>query len=221
MDPSAQTPWQAVCHAPVLQPGDIHVWHIRLDPADCRPDWLDDTERERLADIQDQALKSRLCVSRTVLRRLLADYLVLAPGDLVIRNAPGGKPRLARSELHFNLSHSGDQMLLGMAYGREIGVDIELPRALRNQRQIAQRLFSPGDYRILEESDFDEDHFFACWTRHEARQKCIGEGIFGQAVDPAAVRTRSLVLGGAHACVAWAEPESPARLRYLLYHPTR
>ena len=102
-----------------------------------------------------------------------------------------GQPR--NQSLHSGLVHcklAGPVRAEGLcwvllAFSREItlGVDIETCRPLANKAGIAQRLFSREDVLELQQQNYDTRHFFALWTRHEACQKCQGEGVFGQPAD--------------------------------------
>jgi 4'-phosphopantetheinyl transferase len=94
-----------------------------------------------------------------------------------------GKPRLAGaaagSKVHFNLSHSGAYGLIGWAQDREIGVDVEEWRSLRDEPALVRRYFSAREiaaYEALPAAQRTEA-FFNGWTRKEAYIKAIGRGL--------------------------------------------
>ena len=63
----------------------------------------------------------RYLASRHTLRQLLAGALNRSPESLVIEPDKFGKPHLADgSPLHFNLSHSGHEGLIGVSSDRAI-----------------------------------------------------------------------------------------------------
>lgn len=118
-----------------------------------------------------------------MLRCLLGAELQRAPGSLQFEAGPHGKPRLAGadsgSSLEFNLSHSGDLALLGCAWGRELGVDIEQWREMRDEAALVQRYFSAAEqaaYTALPAARRTRG-FFQCWTRKEAYVKAVGRGL--------------------------------------------
>jgi 4'-phosphopantetheinyl transferase len=131
------------------------------------------------------------------LRRVLAHLLGLEPSDLHFEAGPHGKPgltgRAAGSGLHFNLSHSADRGLIGWAWERQIGVDIERWRALHDEAALVRRFFSPAEVAAYEglPPATRPVGFFHCWTRKEAYVKAVGRGLglpldsFDVSVDPA------------------------------------
>jgi 4'-phosphopantetheinyl transferase len=95
-----------------------------------------------------------------------------------------GKPRLSRSfaaaDLCFNVSHSEDVAVYAFTRGREVGIDVEAVRAMRDADEIAARFFSPCEnesYRALDARDKPLG-FFNCWTRKEAFIKALGDGLY-------------------------------------------
>jgi len=92
-----------------------------------------------------------------------------------------GKPRLAAEpeRLAFNLSHSGDLVLVAVTRGREVGVDVEREKPGRDLVALAERALSAEDATAVRDAGEDErPHvFYALWTRHEARLKCLGIGL--------------------------------------------
>lgn len=117
------------------------------------------------------------------MRELLGARLGIEPAAVQFRYGPHGKPELdghaASSALKFNLSHSGDLALIGFAFGRELGVDIEFWRRLGDEEALARRHFAPSelaDYLALRPEARTEG-FFNGWTRKEAFIKAVGRGL--------------------------------------------
>ncbi len=139
----------------ILVAADVHVWSAELDS----PSWpgaegLPPGERERAARILNPRRARRWTAARWALRRVLSHYLGAAPTEIELASAEGGKPALAASPLHFNLSHSHRIALVAVATGREVGVDVEW---------IDPRRPTP---------------FYLGWTRREAAAKCCGGGLW-------------------------------------------
>ncbi|HUQ81183.1 MAG TPA: 4'-phosphopantetheinyl transferase superfamily protein [Gemmatimonadaceae bacterium] len=89
------------------------------------------------------------------------------------------KDRANPAGIDFNLSHSGSCALVGVARGRQVGVDVEQLRALHDLDGIADRVCSAAERAALSALAGPERDgaFFALWTRKEALAKATGEGL--------------------------------------------
>jgi 4'-phosphopantetheinyl transferase len=99
---------------------------------------------------------------------------------LLARGKPALSRRFANSDLRFNVSHSEDVAVYAFSRGREIGVDVEAVRELRDADDIAVRFFSRREneaYLALDPRDRLLG-FFNCWTRKEAFIKALGDGLY-------------------------------------------
>jgi 4'-phosphopantetheinyl transferase len=103
--------------------------------------------------------------------------------------------------LRFNASQSAGLALVGVALGREVGVDVERLRGDLDVLGVARRALEPDVVRALEETPADHRgrRFFDAWTRHEARQKCSGVGIGDGVLGEAPISLMGLALGDAWA----------------------
>jgi 4'-phosphopantetheinyl transferase len=94
-----------------------------------------------------------------------------------------GKPQLAgaaaTSELCFNLSHSAGWGLVGWSWRRDIGVDVEAWRVMRDAAALVRRYFSAAEIAAWEALPQEprEQAFFNLWTRKEAYVKALGRGL--------------------------------------------
>jgi 4'-phosphopantetheinyl transferase len=219
MNRSAPPAWQTPDAFPHLATDEIHLWYADIGAQDCHADWLSAAERERQLAHRGLERQRHFCAVRCILRDLLSRYLARPPDALDIQVEPTGKPYLAAGEVQFNLSHSRERLLLAFARDTQLGVDLELKRPVNNIPQIARRLFTPEEYAALQQRDFAMGAFLDIWTRHEARQKCLGRGIFGERPPHTGIHTRTIPIDGAQACVAWAGQDSPPRLRCFTYPP--
>ncbi len=112
--------------------------------------------------------------------RLLAAYLCVDAATLRIERGEHGKPRLASAHtLEFNLSHSGDALLLGVSRNLPLGVDLEAPRRVRPVRELARRFFDPDEAAALTAlpEAMQQGAFLRLWTAKEAALKAHGRGI--------------------------------------------
>ncbi len=150
--------WSTAPPHPRATDGIVHVWRADLVAVgDTLGDLLCADELARAARIVPERNRVLWARSRGVLRALLARYLDRDPRELRFVVGPHGKPALyggagSKTDLRFNLSHSGGLALVAVTTGREVGVDIECAR----KRYTAE--------------------FLRAWVAHEAAIKCRGGG---------------------------------------------
>lgn len=112
---------------------------------------------------------------------LLGQCLGVPAESLRFELSREGKPSLAagfrQPPLKFNISHSGNFVLVALAYGREVGIDIELISKATDA--IAARFFSKAEQAALRALPICLRHeaFYSCWTRKEAYLKARGDGL--------------------------------------------
>lgn len=119
---------------------------------------------------------------RQPLIALLARYLGVSDGTVVLLDGEHGRPRLAPGldpSLDFNWSHSGGHAVIAIARGIAPGVDIERRRPRERSLAIAQRFFSAEEVAALAALPPGERDvlFLQLWTAKEAVLKAIGRGI--------------------------------------------
>ena len=178
------------------QPAAVDLWTLWLQSWDIDDKFLSQEERVRARRFHFDRDRNRFTRCRSWLRMVLGGYLGLDPATVRFEYGARGKPSVARDQnansLHFNLAHSGDFGLLGVAVGRRVGVDIEQVDRLRDHIQVAERYFSrreAADLRALPPA-LQREGFAACWTRKEAFIKALGLGLslplsdFSVAVHP-------------------------------------
>lgn len=88
-----------------------------------------------------------------------------------------GRPSLADRTVDFNLSDSGDYVVLAVS-DRAVGIDIE--RRKKNHLTIAKRCFCPEEYEDIAAAGGPEQQelrFRKYWTMKEAYVKCMGSGL--------------------------------------------
>jgi 4'-phosphopantetheinyl transferase len=145
-------------------------------------------EAARAARFRNPEHGHRFTIAHGRLRQLLAALLGVEPATLQFVAGGHGKPALAgkhaASGLHFNLSHSGPHGLVGWAWQREIGVDVEVWRQMNDQAALVRRYFSQAEIAAWEAvpQARRSEAFFNIWTRKEAYVKAVGHG-FALALD--------------------------------------
>ncbi len=128
--------------------------------------------------------RARYIAAHVFLRSVLGAYLRIGPETVRLARGPNGKPMLAGGcypsvDIRFNLSHSKGCAVCAVAWGREVGVDVERLRPFRDAERMIERVLSPGEldvYRTLAPEARD-GALLRVWTRKEAYLKASGEGI--------------------------------------------
>jgi len=183
-----------------LETGTIHLLRGRLDPPGGVVRALEETlsaeERERADRFRFDHLRRRHIVGWGTLRRILGTLMDRAPGVLRFEREPGGKPYLAEPGApSFNLSHSGEHLLVGVAAEGRLGVDLEEARGFPDLEALARRTFAEEEVAELLAlpSGARVGAFFRGWTRKEAFIKAVGGGL---AIPLTAFAVRLSPMGG-------------------------
>jgi 4'-phosphopantetheinyl transferase len=150
--------------------GPLHVW--RFVTADCSV--LSDAEQARAEEFRSGAARDAFVVGRSGIRRAVAAYTGRDARELVISEASSGKPFLADAGIHFNLSHSGGNLVAAFS-SEPVGIDIESPGRCRDFAGVARRFFHPDEAARIG----GEEGFLLCWTAKEAMLKLDGGGLAG------------------------------------------
>ncbi|HUB31991.1 MAG TPA: 4'-phosphopantetheinyl transferase superfamily protein [Bryobacteraceae bacterium] len=158
-----------------MNPGEIHVWRVPLDDEQL----LEPTagEAARAARFATPELQRRYLRSHAALRAILGG-MTDARLDFAVTEM--GKPFLPTvPHLKFNLSHSHEMALVGVALEVEIGVDVEWIRPMPEYQSLAQRFFPPSQAAEVA----NQPDFFRRWTRIEAALKARGVGIYAAGTE--------------------------------------
>jgi 4'-phosphopantetheinyl transferase len=199
--------WAAARPEPAVPPlRTVWCWNIRAGdiPAECEGalrDLLSTEEQVRADRFRRVVDRHNFIAAHAGLRLLLAAALGRRAEDVHLTQNDTGKPMLVDRALEFNLSHTGDIVLIALASGLSVGVDVEKPRALPDRNAIARRFLHPGEVADLAllTGRAAELAFFRCWTRKEAVAKALGLGL-SLPLDQYRVSCR---------------PDEPARLLHL------
>lgn len=174
--------WQRPKDRLLLSPGEVHVWRVDLggeERMERLGALLSEEERGRADRYHFPRDRRRFILGRGTLRCLLGRYLDRSPVSLQFSYGPRGKPILSGTELSFNVSHSQDLALIACTWGRELGVDLEYLRPMRDLEQLSRRFFSPQEHQLICDQPTEQrlEVFFRIWTAKEACLKALGEGL--------------------------------------------
>jgi 4'-phosphopantetheinyl transferase len=145
---------------------------------------LSPDEVERADRFRFERHQRTFTLARAAMRQILGGYLGLPPQRLAFRYGAEGKPELGgdlgNSGIRFNLSHSGEVVLLAVTQGLTVGVDVEFVDSRFASQAVAEQFFSKSEVHLLQAlPQVDRlDAFFACWTRKEAYVKALGGGLW-------------------------------------------
>jgi len=217
----ATEPGHLIPAPPVAAPpaaGEAWVWAIRLVEPPASLEALGTTltveERARADRFRFAEDRARSIVGRGSLRVVLGACTGTPPAAVEIVEGEHGKPMLggrAGETLDFNVSHSGDWVMIGIAAGARIGVDVEQIRPLSDMDALMERFFARGEARAIRDlpADLRIGAFFDCWTRKEAYIKAIGTGLqtplarFEVEPRPGLAPSMMTIDGSAHEAARW------------------
>jgi len=129
---------------------------------------ITDARRARIDTYVQPADQARCLVAGLLLRKACG-----VTADSQLRFGENGKPYLKSGGLYFNISHSGDYVVLATA-DNEIGVDIE--KIVPADDAVADRCFTAEERKWME-SQRNEEAFFTLWTAKESVMKGTGLGL--------------------------------------------
>ncbi|MDD5228007.1 MAG: 4'-phosphopantetheinyl transferase superfamily protein [Methylococcales bacterium] len=115
--------------------------------------------------------------SQPFLRQVLSYYI--SENDFIIERGEFGKPYLRDfQELHFNVSHSGEKLLIAIS-NSPVGIDIERIKPRKSLDSLVKKCFalSEQNYWFALSENEKLTVFYDFWTRKEAVVKGIGRGI--------------------------------------------
>jgi 4'-phosphopantetheinyl transferase len=196
---------------PIASPAPgIALWWARLAVTEGElarfSSWLSAAEHARAARFGRDSLRQRYIVGRALLRSLLGNALGLAPAAVPIVRGARGRPQLDSIQgIDFNISHTLDMSLVGIAHGPRIGVDIERADRDVNADGLSRKFLAVEERGTLESlgADARRSRFLRYWTCKEAMSKATGDGI------SAPFRTMEVELGDQIELVHGAAPYEP------------
>lgn len=160
----------------------IDVWKIRVGLSTAfingyKPMLIGD-EVARANKFYRQQDRDRFITSRIVLRIILSKYLNLDPEAIEFAPGLNKKPFIKNGNpcnIQYNLSHSGDAILLAIA-DSIVGADVEFVNHDFGYRDVLPDNFSANEVNYITEGD-SVHRFFKLWTRKEAITKATAQGL--------------------------------------------
>lgn len=171
------SPAPADCYK-TLNQNTLDLWRIPLEQP-VQLESLSKDELNRFKRYRFDHDRRKFAVARSSLRRILALYSQQTATELAFTYGPHGKPSLHHhSSLQFNLSHSGEYALCGVAR-KVVGLDIELLRPMDRLEGLIKRCLAPCEQEAMAQipPSQQSSSFLKYWTCKEAYLKATGQGI--------------------------------------------
>ncbi len=175
-------PWQwPILKPPFQEHQGIHLWKICLSEINEHRfiSYLSSEELDRVQRFHFHIDRKRSILSRAITRQLCSRYLSLPSRQIRFERFPEGKPYLKdhHERLQFNISHSGDLLLIALHFGKSpIGIDVEEIDLRFEYFDLANQFFTETEKESLDCHTADEQ-FYRIWTRKEALMKATGQGL--------------------------------------------
>ncbi|MGB5707149.1 MAG: 4'-phosphopantetheinyl transferase superfamily protein, partial [Arenicellales bacterium] len=162
----------------------FHIFHFRFSPrlrtSDADHGNLVETERHRAVQFHHQIDRNRFTVGRSLLRQVLGRALGMEPLEIPLC-IEKGRPFLdleLGDRWQFNISHSGECVMLILSQQHQVGIDVEVYRDFPDMDQVAKRVMTDEEfdsYRQLAKAH-RIDAFYRLWVRKESILKYLGTG---------------------------------------------
>ena len=190
-------PWLTPALIPDLNAGEVHVWRVTMPDrmSEQLLDCLDEDEVDKMRRFRNDVDARRFATGRVAVRILLGHYLGRAPRAITFDRTcrycgeNHGKPRIDNEQdLDFNVSGSGQLVLIAVAIKCVIGVDVEATTERARgesdpanagewgSTEIAALVLSPHEQHV-----FGSDELVQVWCCKEAVLKAVGLGL---AIEP-------------------------------------
>lgn len=145
--------------------------------------FLSEPERQQELRFHFARDRRRYLVTRALVRTVLSRYAEIAPREWVFTPNDYGRPLIANGaaagQISFNVSHTDSLIILAVARGHELGVDVENIRTRAACIDIADRFFAPAEVSALHALPpaRQQQRFFEYWTLKESYIKARSMGL--------------------------------------------
>jgi 4'-phosphopantetheinyl transferase len=178
--------WNATREIPILEKDLVHLYRIdttnllgQIQKSEPFPLLLTE-ETERFIKFRYDKDRYTFAISRFALRFLCANILGIEMHDVKFDSNDFGKLFLDEyPELQFNISHSGDLIILGFGLDLPLGVDVEKYNREIDLMELASAVFSSIEVDQMQQFNRAEviDGFYNCWAKKESYIKAKGMGL--------------------------------------------
>ncbi|MBQ9278662.1 MAG: 4'-phosphopantetheinyl transferase superfamily protein [Lachnospiraceae bacterium] len=170
--------------------GKISVFVTKVDEAyldkefDRLYEILYPARKEAVSKLKNKRVSYVSMTAGLILGRAYEMLYGLPSNEIIIDKGEHGKPYIqGKEELKYNISHSGDYVVLAYTMDKDIasvGIDVEKVKVRDDDMKVANRFFTKEEIDYisdgLECSDVDM-RFYKIWTMKEAFLKLTGKGL--------------------------------------------
>lgn len=175
--------WQTADAGPlVLGDDEVHVYQVQISSNLHRLEIFSATltpaEKDRGSKYHQLKDRQRFVVSRGAQRDILSRYVNQPAAALEFILGDNKKPFMRNTNghhLHYNVSHSGDWIIIAISRFA-IGADVEEVDSALQFEDILDEHFSTQEVAYIRQGNTAE-RFFTLWTRKEALLKATGQGL--------------------------------------------
>ncbi len=172
-----------------LSSKQVHLWTCK--PSEISdPDLLhkyhalmNNKERHRYHRFHFEKDRHRHLVTRALIKTSLSQYQPhIPPQAWQFNHNDFGKPSISTpipQSIEFNISHSKEFIVIAIAQGSAIGVDIECITQRNNIEGLIDRCFNTDEktYILANDQAYLQERFFQLWTLKESYIKAYGKGL--------------------------------------------
>jgi 4'-phosphopantetheinyl transferase len=142
---------------------------------ECYGRMLSAEEEYKAARFTQEADRTRFLLGRMGLRYVAEHYWGYPQGVIRLTNGAYGKPQLVDVGFHFNISHSGDWVVLATS-STPVGIDVEQMLPKFSFDSLLDACFSEQEQTYLQ-AELASDIPWRLWTTKEAIAKLLGTGL--------------------------------------------
>lgn len=138
-------------------------------------------EKDKIIKIKDNDAKYNTLISKLLLHYYFQKNYNIS--NFKIQRTRYNKPYIKNSNIHFNISHSKDLIVLAVN-NSSIGIDVENITIFNYD--IIKKFFSIKEEEYINSFSNNEKkkhEFFKLWTQKESFIKCIGKGFYHNILD--------------------------------------
>lgn len=134
-----------------------------------------DEQKAKIDRLHNEAAKCQCLIAGLLQEWYLYRQSACLGERLILSCQPKGKPYIeGKTGLHFNISHSGEWVVLGSAK-QELGIDIQRICAWRES--VVKRCCTKEEQEQLAVASQRDELFYRYWTQKESYIKYTGEGL--------------------------------------------
>ncbi|QEL82403.1 hypothetical protein DN407_27980 (plasmid) [Bacillus sp. JAS24-2] len=164
---------------------------------------LDEEEQVEFYSYLVEHKKLEFLLGRLLVKSLFAQKLDLLVNDILLKKNSFGKPYVnwefnkQQNPMYFNLSHTSQMIVCGIAKEKYIGIDVE--KTNRNYLDVMDIVFCEREIKLVLDqikSTDKKEMFFRIWTRKEAVLKAKGTGFYTNPVSIPVPENSGIIKGG-------------------------